>query len=133
MPVYAGDYLAKTAHLSTVEHGAYLLLMLHYWINGRLPKSEDAIRRITRMTPRQWARSRDQLRSLFGDDWRHMELDERLQQAIEKSKVNSANARLSHANRKKSAPEPEQQSHTESELEPEAKSEVAQKEQQQSS
>lgn len=96
MPLYVADYLADTAHLSAAEHGAYLLLIMHYWTKGKLPDDEDAIRRITRLTARQWSQSRDVLRSLFGDQWRHKRIDDELGKAIEKSKVNSANAKRSH-------------------------------------
>jgi uncharacterized protein YdaU (DUF1376 family) len=96
MPLYVADYLADTAHLSTTEHGAYLLLIMHYWTKGKLPADEDAIRRITRLTSHQWTKSRDVLASLFLDGWRHKRIDDELSKALEKSKVNSANAKRSH-------------------------------------
>jgi uncharacterized protein YdaU (DUF1376 family) len=114
MPFYFSDYLADTGHLSTVEHGAYLLLMAHYWAHGCLPNDETTIARITRMTPRQWSQSRDVLRSLFVDNWRHKRIDKELGKAIEKSNINSANARRRHSDRssnvERSETQPEPQS-----------------------
>lgn len=114
MPLYVADYLADTAHLSAAEHGAYLLLIMHYWTKGKLPDDEEAIRRVTRLTTRQWSQSRDVLRSLFGDQWRHKRIDEELSKAIEKSKVNSANAKRSHDVRTANAErtDTQSQSHT---------------------
>lgn len=103
MPLYVADYQADTAHLSTAEHGAYLLLIMFYWTKGGLPKDEEAIRRITRMSNRQWSQSRDVLKSLFGDEWRHKRIDDELAKAIEKSSVNSANAKRRHSERKADA------------------------------
>jgi len=37
-PFYVGDYIADTMHLSAEEHGAYLLLIIHYW------KTQNAIK-----------------------------------------------------------------------------------------
>ena len=34
MPVYVGDYLSDTIHLTNAEHGAYFLAMLCYWKKG---------------------------------------------------------------------------------------------------
>lgn len=110
MPLYIADYLADTAHLSTTEHGGYLLLIMFYWTKGSLPKDEESIRRITRMTVRQWSQSRDVLRSLFGDDWRHKRCDHEIEQAVEKSKVNSANAKRRHSERSANA----ERTHTQS-------------------
>jgi len=46
MPLYVGDYLADTGHLSPEAHGAYMLLLMHQWRQGHF--SEDAITAITR-------------------------------------------------------------------------------------
>lgn len=55
MPLYVGDYLRKTMHLSTVEHGAYLLLIMSAWTNdGRIPASAVALANIAKVSPRQW-------------------------------------------------------------------------------
>ncbi|MBR0831409.1 DUF1376 domain-containing protein [Bradyrhizobium manausense] len=100
MPLYIADYLAGTARLTTVEHGAYLLLLMHYWIKGEPPANDDIARRVTRMTNRQWAKSSSVLKSLFCDGWRHDVLDLELAKVIEKSTVASANARKAHGDRK---------------------------------
>lgn len=40
MPIFWGDYLKDTMHLSAEEHGAYLLLIAHYWANGGAIKND---------------------------------------------------------------------------------------------
>lgn len=39
MPIYTGDYLKDTSHLTSQQHGIYLLLMIHYWNKGMLQAS----------------------------------------------------------------------------------------------
>jgi uncharacterized protein YdaU (DUF1376 family) len=116
MPVNIGDYLAETAHLSVAEHGAYNLLRMYYWTHSGLPADEGAIRRISKMTSRQWKMSRDVLKALFGEGWRHPALDHEIRKATEISEANSANARKSHANRKKFATQSQANSRTQQHL-----------------
>lgn len=93
MPLYVADYLADTGHLSVSEHGAYLLLIMHYWQHGSLPSDETRLARIARMTREQWAESRDVLAEFFEDGWRHSRIDSELQAASEKYERRAAAGR----------------------------------------
>lgn len=45
---YPGDYARKTKHLSMTEHGAYGLLMDHYYSTGKpIPKNSEKVKRIS--------------------------------------------------------------------------------------
>lgn len=84
MPFYVADYLSDTMHLSTVEHGAYLLLIMHYWQHGSLPADDAKLARICRMTPDAFAEARDTLSSLFGEGWSHKRIDAELSRTDDK-------------------------------------------------
>lgn len=52
MPMFWGDYLKDTMHLSTTEHGAYLLLIAHHWNTGKpIPAIHSLLQNITKTTP----------------------------------------------------------------------------------
>lgn len=66
MPFYVGDYLADTTHLTTLEHGAYLLLLSTMWrAGGSLPADDAKLSRFTRLTPAQWDRIKGTILSFF--------------------------------------------------------------------
>lgn len=68
MPLHITDYLADTGHLNATEHGAYLMLIMHYWQNGSLPADERLLARLARMSKAEWDESRDRLLPFFDVD-----------------------------------------------------------------
>jgi uncharacterized protein YdaU (DUF1376 family) len=83
MPLYVADYLADTGHLSTVEHGAYMLLIMHYWQAGGLPTEDAKLARICRMSAKEWASVRDTLADFFDEGWRHKRIEEEIANTAE--------------------------------------------------
>jgi uncharacterized protein YdaU (DUF1376 family) len=57
MPMWWDAYLGDTQHLTTIEHGAYLLLIGAMWRSGgSLPLDDKLIARTAKLTPAQWQR-----------------------------------------------------------------------------
>ena len=81
MPLHVAAYLADTTHLSTAEHGAYLLLMMHYWQRGGLPDDDAKLARVARLTLKEWMSIRPTIADLFRDGWSHGRIDEELTKA----------------------------------------------------
>lgn len=66
MPLWTDAYLGDTTHLSTIEHGAYLLLLMAMWRNdGSLPNDDRLLAKYTRLTAGQWARVKPILAPFF--------------------------------------------------------------------
>lgn len=66
MPFYVGDYLKDTLHLTTEEHGAYLLLLFSMWNNDcKLPFDEKKLARIARVSPPKWKVIREDILEFF--------------------------------------------------------------------
>lgn len=91
MPLYVADYLADTAHLRAAESGAYLHLIMHYWQHGSLPADDVRLARIARMTPKEWAGTRDLISLFFEGGWVHKRIEFELAEA-EKAYERRANA-----------------------------------------
>lgn len=84
MPLYIADYLADTSHLSAAEHGAYLLLIMHYWRSGGLPSDDVQLARIASMSAAEWKRSRPAVAAFFHDGWKHARIDAEIAKAAVK-------------------------------------------------
>lgn len=104
MPLYIGDYLADTMHLTTEQHGAYLLLIMAYWKNGRaLPSNDQQLAAICRMPIDAWSNAKAVLADFFDTTedgkWINHRVEKEISGAGEKKQkardkaVNAANKR----------------------------------------
>lgn len=99
MPLYVGDYLADTKHLTTEQHGAYFLLIMHYWHHGGLPADRTTLKTICGLGPNRDGENRWRsiclaLAPFFDAEWRHKRIDKELQ------KSNEIRAKREYAGRK---------------------------------
>lgn len=87
LPIYVGDYLSDTMHLTTEQHGAYFLLILAYWKNGgALP--ENRIQGIVNINGNSWTIVEPILKEFFDTEicpgkWHH----KRIEKELEKSRL----------------------------------------------
>jgi uncharacterized protein YdaU (DUF1376 family) len=85
MPFYVAEYLADTGHLTRDEHGAYMLLIMHYWQNGGLPDDPRKLAQITRSASvEDWSSIASTISACFKPGWRHKRIDAELAKAQNK-------------------------------------------------
>lgn len=70
MPLYIGDYAADTEHLSTEQHGAYLLLLMSMWAHGGSLTVDDdiALARIAKRSVKRWREIKGDIMALTSRD-----------------------------------------------------------------
>jgi uncharacterized protein YdaU (DUF1376 family) len=78
MPLYVGDYLRDTRDLNTLQHGAYLLLIMHYWQHDALPSDDARLAAITGLSVAQWRRIREPVQAKFSEGWKHKRIEAEL-------------------------------------------------------
>lgn len=113
--LYAADYLADTAHLSTLEHGAYFLLILNYWQRGESFKAKDEqsldrrLASVARMSIDEWADVKDVLSEFFcvsENEWSHGRIERDLEFVNSKIEKASQAGKASAAAREKKKYQP---------------------------
>lgn len=103
MPLDIGDYLEDTGHLTTVQHGAYMLLIMEYWKRGGLPDDDRKLAAFARMTPEQWTEHRDTIADFFQPGWKHKRIDAEMAKADEIIEKRRAAADARHGRSKSNA------------------------------
>ena len=104
LPLYVSDYLQDTSRLTTEQHGAYLLILMDYWLNGPPPDDNEVLSRIARVPRGSWAVMRPVLARFFaidGSEWRHGRLDSEYQHAV--SLIKQSRDRASSGGRAKAS------------------------------
>jgi uncharacterized protein YdaU (DUF1376 family) len=115
LPLWTDAYLGDTTHLTTIEHGAYLLLLMTAWRTRdcALPDDDRLLARYARLNTQQWKRMRPIIEAFFTIEngfWKQGRLTDergaverhRLQQS-EKGKAGAAAKSLKRQERDKAA------------------------------
>jgi len=68
MPWYVGDYLRDTGHLTTEQHGAYMLLLGHCWQHGAIPLDDKERAAIAKLSIKRWRAIKAPIERFFNDD-----------------------------------------------------------------
>lgn len=91
MPLNIADYLRDTSHLRAAESGAYLHLIMAYWVGGKLPSDDRQLATIAKLTDKEWRAMRPTLEAFFGEGFSsHKRIDKELAKVSEISNKRKA-------------------------------------------
>jgi uncharacterized protein YdaU (DUF1376 family) len=90
MPLYIGDFIADTMHLSATETGMYIRLLLHCWQHTVIPRDERQLAMIAHCDGRTWRRYRETVLAFFqpcdGNSMQHSRVTKELRRTFEISR-----------------------------------------------
>jgi uncharacterized protein YdaU (DUF1376 family) len=95
MPFYIGDYLSDTMHLTTEQHGAYVLLIMAYWIKGgALPNDDQKLSSICKLPEKTWLKNRTIISEFFDLDsdaklWVHRRIEKEIADGTKRREIAS--------------------------------------------
>lgn len=109
MPLYVADYLADTQSLTTEQHGAYLLMLMHYWRSGEaIPDDMVTLRMVTKLSTHKLKKFVPTLEKIFqhkDGKYFHSRVESELAKAKEISEVRAkAGRKGGEANAKQMPP-----------------------------
>ena len=90
MPLVIGDYLKDTTRLTTEQHGAYLLLIMSYWVDGPPADDDEDLAAIMGFDAKNWRKNRPKIERFFrieNGQWRHKRIDAELARWAEKKQL----------------------------------------------
>jgi uncharacterized protein YdaU (DUF1376 family) len=87
---YMGDYQKKTNHLTTMEHGAYFLLLQECWTNGNIPLEAARRATIAKLSLKDWNKIAPTVNAFFQEDG----TNKRASEEIEKCEVTAVRREL---------------------------------------
>lgn len=98
LPLFTDAYLADTRHLSTLEHGAYLLLLMMAWRQSdcRLPNDDDTLARWAGVDARTWKRIKPRVMAfwtLAEDQWSQTRLSKEREYVSKRAEVARKNGK----------------------------------------
>lgn len=104
MKLYIGDYLGDTQHLSCLEHGAYMLLIMAYWQTGGPITSDPVVlRRITKTSQKEFKNWHENVLKMFEVKdamlvHKRIDIEIAKRQQVSMASTNAANTRWSERN-----------------------------------
>jgi uncharacterized protein YdaU (DUF1376 family) len=113
MPLFIGDYLADTTRLTTIQHGAYLLLIMDYWRNGAPPDDDLILENITKMNKKEWKNVRNVVLNFFeliDGFWVHSRIKKEMEEAIKSKHIAEEKAKKAAESRWGKIPSKQQSS-----------------------
>ena len=105
MPLFVGDYLSDTMHLTTEQHGSYLLLIMAYWkIQGPLSSKNSQLASIAKLPLDAWSINKPVLQEFFDikispGKWVHHRIEKELIKAQTQRERAIARGKLGAASR----------------------------------
>lgn len=99
LPLFTDAYLADTRHLSALEHGAYLLLLMMAWRSPHccLPNDDETLARWASVDARTWKRIKPRVMgfwTLAEDQWSQARLTREREFVSKRADVARANGKL---------------------------------------